>query len=149
MRILQVTTVIALTILSIQSRAGGYGEGGVMDSAQVSGLGIESYDEGSGGGFVIGPVQAGIIGVGSYAGGTSGNGLLELAQKLRQRDRAPEAVLHLETNDNTVKFLYGQYVEDDWLIEDVEVGIDDLTYDHPALRAIEESEDFGSWAEIE
>ncbi|MBY0555408.1 hypothetical protein K2P97_12820 [bacterium] len=99
-------------------------------------ISLSTFASGGGGG-----VLARVIA--TQPGGTKDTGLITSGFT-----KTPEIVFNLGQNNGTVKFAYGQLVNKKWQIESIEMTVAELSQDSAVVRALQDSRDLKTWAEI-
>lgn len=100
-------------------------------------ISFSSFAGGGGGGGVLARVMA------LQPGGTEDTGLITSGFT-----KTPEIVFNLGQNNGTVKFAYGQLVNKKWQIENLEMTVVELSQDSAVVKALKDSKDLKTWAEI-
>lgn len=89
----------------------------------------------------------------SFAG--NGGGTMSAARMLVQQSGggggvlgSSEIVFHLEQTDKSVRFAYGQLVDNQWQVQNVEVLKSDLEYDPEVIKALQASNKMKTWRAV-
>ena len=103
------------------------------------------------------------ISLSTFAGGSGGGGVMmrvpqslpdsafnqkvNFSNKLNLNQKS-EIILHLGQADGLVKFAYGKITNGQWQIKDLELPLNDLESDASVMKALTDSIDTQTWAEI-
>lgn len=101
-----------------------------------------------------------LVSVSSFAGGGGGGGVMAkvMAVKANIDDtglmptglnvKSPEIIFNMGQKNGLVKFAYGQLVDKKWQVQKIEMPEADLMVDASVMKALQDSKDLKSWAEI-
>ncbi|MFP5519674.1 MAG: hypothetical protein ACLGGX_07200 [Bdellovibrionia bacterium] len=101
-----------------------------------------------------------LVSFSSFAGGGGGGGVMAkvMAVKANIDDtvlmpsglnmKTPEIIFNMGQKDGLVKFAYGQLVDKKWQVQKIEMPEADLMVDASVMKALQDSKDLKSWAEI-
>lgn len=76
----------------------------------------------------------------SFVGATSGNS--------GGGDRPREIVYNMGQKNGLVRFAYGQFVDQKWQIQKIEITEAELLNDNSTIKALEVSKSLNNWAEL-
>jgi len=93
----------------------------------------------------------------AFAGGSGGGGVMMDTMRVKHDMlntngggvlSPKEIVFHMGQNNGLVKFAYGQLVDKKWQVQKIEISEADLKVDACVMKALQDSKDLKSWAEI-